>query len=431
MNRANPELVIFNKKNFRQIQQLQKLDSEVLDEIEVVANVLPFRVNNFVINELINWDDALHDPIFKLTFPQKDMLTLAHYQTAHNAVYSPSMNATEKAKQIYKIQMALNPNSSAQKALNVPVIDGKPVPGIQHKYAETVLFFPAAAQTCHSYCTFCFRWPQFIGKEELKFSAKHVEVLLKYLRNRKEVTDLLITGGDPMIVTTRHLMNYLEPLLHADFDHIKNIRIGTKSLTYWPYRFTHGKEADELLILFERLILKQKHVAIMANYSHVNELKPEICRQAIARILSTGSVIRSQSPVLRHINDNAIAWSELWKEQVKLGIVPYYMFVERDTGANNYFELPLQKCLEIYNLAMKNVSGLCKTARGPVMSATPGKVELLGTPEIQGEKVFLLRFIQARNTDWLNKPFFAKYDDTATWFDHLKPAFNENSFFFE
>lgn len=65
------------------------------------------------------------------------------------------------------------------------------------------------------------------------------------------------------------------------------------------------------------------------------------------------------------------------------------------------------------------------------MSAGPGKVEIQGVTEIQGEKVFVLRFIQGRNPDWVQRPFFARYDETATWLDQLKPAFGEESFFFE
>lgn len=80
---------------------------------------------------------------------------------------------------------------------------------------------------------------------------------------------------------------------------------------------------------------------------------------------------------------------------------------------------------------MKQVSGIARTARGPSMSATPGKVEIQGVSEINGEKVFVLRFIQGRNPDWVQRPFFAQYDETATWLNQLKPAFGEAKFFFE
>jgi hypothetical protein len=80
---------------------------------------------------------------------------------------------------------------------------------------------------------------------------------------------------------------------------------------------------------------------------------------------------------------------------------------------------------------MQQVSGLGRTARGPSMSAGPGKVEIQGVSVIHGEPVFVLRFIQARNPDWVQRPFFARYDPQATWLDQLQPAFGETEFFFE
>ena len=103
----------------------------------------------------------------------------------------------------------------------------------------------------------------------------------------------------------------------------------------------------------------------------------------------------------------------------------------RNTGARRYFELPLEQTWRIYRDAVQKVSGLGRTARGPSMSALPGKVEIQGVTEIRGEKVFALRFIQARNPDWVQRPFFAQYDPHATWFDQLRPAFGEEKFFFE
>ncbi|NIP15323.1 MAG: lysine 2,3-aminomutase, partial [Pseudomonadales bacterium] len=70
---------------------------------------------------------------------------------------------------------------------------------MQHKYRETVLFFPAAGQTCHAYCTYCFRWAQFVGIDELKFASRQADSLVAYLERHPEVTSVLITGGDPLV----------------------------------------------------------------------------------------------------------------------------------------------------------------------------------------------------------------------------------------
>jgi len=91
----------------------------------------------------------------------------------------------------------------------------------------------------------------------------------------------------------------------------------------------------------------------------------------------------------------------------------------------------LAKAHEIFRNAYKNVSGLGRTVRGPSMSTTPGKVLVEGVATVKGEKVFSLRFLQGRNSDWVQRPFFAKYDENAIWLDDLKPAFEENFFYEE
>ena len=122
-------------------------------------------------------------------------------------------------------------------------------------------------------------------------------------------------------------------------------------------------------------------------------------------------------------------WAEMWRKQVQLGCIPYYMFVVRDTGAQHYFGVPLVRAYEIFIKAYSSVSGLARTVRGPSMSATPGKVQVVGTTELNGEKLLILRFLQGRNPDWAHKPFFAKYDEKAIWLDDLEPAFGEKFFF--
>src|SRR5262249_40194301 len=152
------------------------------------------------------------------------------------------------------------------------------------------------------------------------------------------------------------------------------IRFGTKAPAYWPYRFVTDPDADELLKLFEEIVNAGKHLAVMGHYSHPRELQTDIAQEAVRRIRSSGAVVRSQAPLIRRVNDDPRVWSELWRVQLRLGVIPYYMFVERDTGAKNYFEVPLARALEIFQGAYKTVSGLGRTVRGPSMSATPGKV---------------------------------------------------------
>lgn len=419
----------FTLQNYNRIPQSASLSEDDRHAIEVVGRVLPFKTNNYVTDELIRWDALENDPIFTLNFPRRDMLIPEHFLEVEK--WMGANDAVHLASSIENIRRELNPNPSGQEH-NVPEYNGVRLHGLQHKYRETVLLFPRPGQTCHAYCTFCFRWPQFSGLPDMKFSIKEdYELYLRYIKAHPKVTDILFTGGDPMVMSAQLLRAHIEPMLSPEMKQIRNIRIGTKSLAYWPYRFTTDEDADDILRLFDSVIASGKHLSIMGHFNHPVELSTDAVKAAIKRIRSTGAQIRTQSPVLRHINDQPDVWAEMWRRQVGLGCVPYYMFVARDTGAKHYFELPLALCQTLFRNAYQKVSGICRTVRGPSMSDHAGKIQILGVSEAGGEKIFVLRFIQGRNPEWVATPFFAKFSPTATWFDQLQPAFGDKEFFFE
>ncbi len=421
---------VYTRKDIDRLPQLRLLSERDRTLMKAVSAVLPFRVNNYVVEELIDWSDVPNDPIYQLTFPQHQMLEPEDLGRMVDLVRrdAPTDQIRAAAREI---QDRMNPHPSGQLDLNVPRLDDEPLPGMQHKYRETVLFFPAQGQTCHAYCTYCFRWAQFVGIDELKFANNQVNSLVDYLKRHREVTSVLLTGGDPLVMKTRLLRRYIEPLLDPALDHVETIRIGTKAPAYWPHRFVTDPDADDLLKLFSQVRRAGRSLALMAHYSHPRELETPIARQALRRIQDSGAVVRCQAPLMRHVNDSPEAWAELWREQVRLGAVPYYMFVERDTGPKHYFEVPLARALEIFNEAYAQVSGLARTVRGPSMSANPGKVLVDGVTEINGEKLFVLKFLQARDPQWTGQTFLARYDPEATWLDDLEPAFGAREFFFE
>jgi KamA family protein len=329
-----------------------------------------------------------------------------------------------------RIRWQLNPHPAGQ-VHNIPVLDGEQLHGMQHKYRETVLFFPSQGQTCHAFCSFCFRWPQFVGIDNLKFAMQETQLLVEYIRRHPEASDVLFTGGDPLIMKAQNLAAYIDPILEADISHLQSIRLGSKVLAYWPHRFLTDPDAKELLALFKKVVRAGKHLALMAHFNHPRELSTDAVKEAIHLVRQTGAEIRTQSPLLRHINDDANIWADMWQEQVNLGCIPYYMFVARDTGAQHYFGVPLLRARQIFNRAYRQVSGLARTVRGPSMSCEPGKVQVLGTTQIKGEKVIGLTMLQGRNPNWVGRPFFAQYDEEATWLNELKPAFGKDKFFFE
>lgn len=390
--------------------------------VRAVATVLPFRTNSYVVEELIDWNAAPDDPIYRLVFPQPDMLPEADVCWLSGLLTAGAPNE-EIQRAAHEVRMKLNPHPAGQLILNVPSHHEEPLAGVQHKYPETVLLFPRQGQTCHAYCTYCFRWAQFVGEPDLKMATDDTQRLIGYLREHPEVTSVLITGGDPMIMGEPVLARYIEPLLDAGLDQLESIRIGTKSLGYWPHRFVTDPDADDTLRLFERVVASGRNLAFMAHFSHPRELDSPMVDEAVRRIRDTGAVIRTQAPLIRTINDSPFEWAEMWRRQVRMGMIPYYMFVERDTGPQDYFAVPLARGYEVFREAYRNVSGLCRTVRGPSMSSTPGKVCLDGVTEIAGEKVFMLHLIQARDPALVGKPFFARYNPAATWLTDLEPVF--------
>jgi len=408
----------------------ERIPAELREAVQVVSRVLPFRTNEYVIRELIDWDRLPDDPIFQLTFPQRAMLASDDYIEIRDLL-GAGASRDEVNRAANRLRLSMNPHPGGQKQYNVPRLGGQELPGLQHKYRETVLFFPSQCQTCHAYCTYCFRWAQFVNLPDLRFESSETETLVAYLKAHPEVSDILITGGDPMIMSARMLRRYIEPLLAPGLEHLQSIRIGTKAPAYWPQRFVTDPDADDVLRLFEEVGRAGRHLAVMAHYSHPVELAPEIARECVRRIRSTGAEIRIQAPVVRHINANPAVWVELCNGSVGLGMVPYYFFVERDTGPKGYFEIPLVEAHAVYATAFRQLSGLARTLRGPIMSATPGKVRVLGTTSSLGREVFLLDYLQARDPSLVGRPFFAEMDSRATWFDQLRPAFEADQQFFQ
>ncbi len=419
----------YSQRNLHRIEPLKRLSEDEMLNIKAAAAVFPFRVNNYVIEELIDWNRIPEDPIYQMTFPQPGMLEPGNLARMKNLLRkkAPKAAVLNAAREI---QAGLNPHPAGQMKLNVPSLHGKRLTGMQHKYDETVLFFPSQGQTCHAYCTYCFRWAQFVGVDSLRFASSEIEPLANYLEAHPEVTDVLFTGGDPLTMSARLLESYVNPLLKARPGGLKTIRFGTKSLAYWPYRFVTDRDADDLMRILERIVRSGFHLAVMAHFSHFRELETPAVGVALQRLRSAGAVIRCQAPLIRHVNDDSQIWARMWETEVRLGAVPYYMFVERDTGPKNYFGVPLVRAHEIYTEAFRRVSGLCRTVRGPSMSATPGKV-LVDVARIQGKKVLALKFVQGRDSRWVNRIFFAAYDEKAEWLDELRPAFGQEKFFFE
>jgi KamA family protein len=419
-----PSFKSYGIKELSSISQLNSIDQQLIDDIKVASEIYPFKTNNYVVDNLIDWSNWRTDPIFRLNFPDRKMLTDTVYEKIKTS--KGNIPETEYNDLIHNIRLGLNPHPAGQMDLNTPYYDSARLDGLQHKYQKTVLFFPSQGQTCHAYCTFCFRWPQFVNDSTMKIQAREIKTLLIYLRENPQISEVLFTGGDPMIMNSATLSKYILPIL--DIPHIQTVRIGTKALSYWPFKFVTDDDSTKLLQLFSHVIGNGKHLALMAHFNHPVELSTPIIKEAISKLTGIGVTIRSQGPLLKNINNNARTWSEMWELQVHLGCIPYYMFLPRDTGAQQYFSETLQNAHKIFTDAIQNTAGLCKTVRGPIMSVTQGKLELLDIHD----DAFFLRYIQHRNPKMAYKVFLARSKrPDPIWFDDLAPYDNSYDKFFK
>jgi KamA family protein len=386
------------------------ISSEHLSDAQVVSAVLPFRMNEYVA-DLVDWSHAPDDPMFRMVFPQRDMLHPSHFERMKRAIQEG-----HEEESAFAIRNALNPQPDNQ-ADYIPTLDSYALRGLQHKYRESILVFPSVAQTCHAYCAFCFRFAQFVDTGAIQFSLTDPDMLASYLAAHPEITDVIYTGGDPLVASTPVLERFLMPAMRAS--HVTSIRIGTKSLAYWPHRFVDDVDADDLLRVFDSIRASGKGISIMAHVSHSRELETDITRRAIERLGNAGVSIRTQTPILRQVNDSADALTRLWSRQVQLNCVPYYLFMPRDTGAHAYFDVPLARAIDVITDARRKLSGLAGSARGPVMSTIRGKVEALGTIEIGNTKSFVLRLLRAVDPSVSGKLFLADFDPEVSSFSGL------------
>ena len=304
----------YTAENFQNLDQMENFSDEEIFNMKVVSKILPFKTNNYVVEYLIDWNNVPNDPMFVLTFPQKNMLIKKHFDIIADLIKSDAKKQ-DLDNAANKIRLELNPHPAGQMELNIPTLkDGTKLYGLQHKYKETCLFFPSQSQTCHAYCSFCFRWPQFVGMDDMKFASKESGTLVQYLLEHPEITDVLFTGGDPMIMKGELFRKYVDDLLDANLPNLKTIRIGTKMLSYWPYKVLSDNDADVTLETFEEITKSGIHLSIMAHFNHYVEIQTQATRNAIKKIRATGAQIRTQSPLLAHINDDARVWKKMWTD---------------------------------------------------------------------------------------------------------------------
>ena len=428
-------------KGFRLVIDVLKANGIELGHMndrELFVEVYSFLATRHTLNS-INWQSFEQDAVFQLCFAQPGMIDKIVVEKYKDAVSS------EDRADIASVYMEqTNPHDGNQQ-LNKPWFEndaGKVefLDGSQHKYPQTQLIFDKSTQECFSFCTYCFRHAQVRGDKDM-FLQKDVDQLHRYLKLHPEVTDLLITGGDGGYMPVNRLAEYVMPLIEdPELLHVKNVRLASRSLTFQPEMILSSKY-DKMLALFDMLRDNGIQLAWMAHFSTARELLNPSTIAAIRRLQNHGVNIRSQSPIMNHISlftgedgkvdveKSAQNWIDLAELLGMLGVGFHSMYAARPTGEHHYYTAPLADIQRIFNLIYRSLSSINRPSRHLSMTISAGKLAIMGYSYINGEKYFALQFTEARNMEWMDQVFMAKWDEAQNKINLLEPNEGERYFF--
>ncbi len=415
------------------------IDIGHMPERELFIHVYRFMATSHVLNS-INWRAFQQDPLYHLVIPQPGMIPADVTEA-----YLRATSEEERQRIVAEHRTRTNPHDGKQK-LNKPwfvddsgttqILDGS-----QHKYPQCQLIFDVETQNCFAFCTYCFRHAQVRGDEDM-FLQRDIKHVHDYVKRHKEITDILITGGDAGFITPERFAQYIEPIIEdPEFTHVRAIRLGTRVLTYYPQKILR-RSYDPMLALLRRLRDNGIQPAVMVHFSTPREVLNPATVAAIRRLQNNGALIRSQSPIMRNVSlwlgpdgkvdvdKTAQNWIDLANVMEMLSIGFHSMYCARPTGEHHYFSAPLAELNEVFRKVYRSLPSIARPFRHLSMTSSAGKISILGTTEVGGQKLFALAFTQGRNPEWIDKVFLAHYDEKENTIVHLKP-FDSDKFFFE
>jgi L-lysine 2,3-aminomutase len=414
------------------------IDIGHIEERELFINVYRFLATKHVLNT-INWKDFKNDTVFQLVFPQPGMMKPELIAAYHAAT------SDEERQQICDDYIhKTNPHDGKQ-LLNKAYIDNGDgdidiLDGSQHKYPQCFLIFDKTTQSCFAFCNYCFRHAQVRGDEDM-FIQDDVDQVHAYLRTHKEVTDILITGGDGGYMPYSRLKAYLEPLItDPELSHIRNIRLASRALTFDP-QIVLRPTYDKNLELFTNLMEHGIQMIWMGHFSGPKEIMNLTTIAAIRRLRKYGMTVKSQSPIMKHISlfthengktdidRSAQNWIDLGHLLMMLGVGFHSMYYARPTGEHHYFTAPLADINKVFSKIYRSLPSIGRPSRYISMTSSAGKTSMLGTVEVNGKTAFALKFNEARNMEWMDKVYLAEYDEEQNTIEKLKPFGSDKTFF--
>lgn len=338
--------------------------------LEKVAEKYVFRANDYYL-KLIDWSDP-NDPIKQLIIPRAEELNDWGRLDASNEA-------------------------------GVTVARG-----VQHKYTDTVLLL--CNEVCGAYCRYCFRKRLFMNDNDE--ASNDITPGLEYIGRHPEVSNVLLTGGDPLILSTRRLKEILGAV--REIPHVRIIRIGTKMTAFNPFRILND---ERLQAAFRRYSTPRKRIYLMNHFDHPRELTHE-ATAGIDMALRCGLVCVNQCPLIRGVNDDPDTLAALYAKLSYIGCPPYYLFQGRPTQGNEPYEVPLVEGYHIFQEALRRCgSGLAARPRF-CMSHADGKIEILA---VDDDSIYT-RFHRAKDPRNRGRFMIYERDDTAVWLDDLTPV---------
>jgi lysine 2,3-aminomutase len=363
-------------KYLTKLEQIPQLNETEKQELQKVNDTFVFRTNDYY-QSLIDWSDP-NDPIKRIIMP--DIQELNEWG---------ELDASNEEKYTK-------------------------VRGLEHKYNSTALLL--VNEVCAAYCRFCFRKRLFMNENDEV--TKDISEGLEYIKNTKEINNVLLTGGDPLVMST----SKLEPIIKQlrEIDHVKIIRIGTKVPAFNPFRILND---PSLLEMFKTYSTDEKKIYIMAHFNHPRELTPEAI-EGLNLLMKSGVTLVNQTPLVQGVNDNAEVLADLFTKLSYIGVPPYYVFLCRPTLGNETYSVPVERGYELFEQSRTLCSGLAKRAR-LVMSHESGKIEVLGMTEDQ----ILFKYLRAADKENNARLLTFFRNPEACWFDDYKEASDNFSIF--
>ncbi|MBN2057202.1 MAG: KamA family radical SAM protein [Candidatus Saganbacteria bacterium] len=218
-----------------------------------------------------------------------------------------------------------------------------PVKGLIHRYPDRVLLY--VSNVCASYCRFCTRKRQ-IGFEYVTLKPKDFRAAIAYIKKHQRIRDVILSGGDPLMLEDRLIEKYLKAL--RSIGHVEIIRVDTRAVFSLPQRIT-----PQLC----RLLKKHQPLYLMTHFNHPKELTKE-ARAACRRLGDAGLVLGNQSVLLKGVNDDARTLKQLGEELLKVRVRPYYLYIPDAVKGTYHFRVPIRRALKIMRQLIGHTSGL-------------------------------------------------------------------------